>query len=105
MVKKMQITIDKKTKNVNIIKNIFDEIRLQNEDIKLYQNKTSFNTFLTNNHDYIIINNKNAITHIYRNLPKYKYIKVMEDIKNTSILVLPKNTSIGLKIGDVLNFN
>ena len=71
---------------------------------KIYRNKNSFNTFFSNNNDYIIINNKNnAILYIYRNLPKYKYIKVMEDNKNTSILVLPKDTSIVLKIGDVLN--
>ena len=71
---------------------------------KIYKNKNSFNTFFSNNNDYIIINNKNnIILYIYRNLPKYKYIKVMEENKNTSILVLPKNTSIGLKIGDVIN--
>ena len=73
---------------------------------KIYKNKNCFNTFFSNNNDYVVINNKNnAILYIYRNLPKYKYIKVIEKIKNTSILVLPKNTSIGLKIGDVLNFN
>ena len=70
---------------------------------KIYRNKNSFNTFFSNNNDYIVINNKNnAILYIYRNLPKYKYIKVIENNKNTSILVLPKNTSIGLKIGDVI---
>ena len=73
---------------------------------KIDKNKNCFNTFFSNNNDYVVINNKNnAILYIYRNLPKYKYIKVMENIKNTSILVLPKNTSIGLKIGDVLNLN
>lgn len=71
---------------------------------KIYKNKNSFNTFFNNNNDYIIINNKNnAILYIYRNLPKYKYIKVIENNKNTSILLLPKDTSIGLKIGDVIN--
>ena len=73
---------------------------------KIYRNKNSFNTLFNNNNDYIIINNKNnAILYIYRNLPKYKYIKVMEENKNTSILVLPKDTSIGLKIGDVIKIN
>ena len=73
---------------------------------KIYRNKNNFNTFFNNNNDYIIINNKNnAILYIYRNLPKYKYIKVMEENKNTSILVLPKDTSIGLKIGDVIKIN
>ena len=71
---------------------------------KIYRNKNSFNTFFSNNNDYIVINNKNnAILYIYRNLPKYKYIKVMEDNKNTNILVLSKNSSIGLKIGDVID--
>ena len=73
---------------------------------KIYRNKNSFNTFFSNNNDYIIINNKNnAILYIYRNLPKYKYIKVMEDNKNTSILVLPEYSSVGLKIGDVIEVN
>lgn len=71
---------------------------------KIYRNKNNFNTFFSNNNDYIVINNKNnAILYIYRNLPKYKYIKVMEDNKNTSILVLPEYSSVGLKIGDVIN--
>ena len=73
---------------------------------KIYKNKNSLNTFFNNNNDYIIINNKNnAILYIYRNLPKYKYIKVMEDNKNTSILVLPEYSSVGLKIGDVIEVN
>lgn len=73
---------------------------------KIYRNKNSFNTFFSNNNDYIVINNKNnAILYIYRNLPKYKYIKVMEDNKNTSILVLSEYSSVGLKIGDVIEVN
>lgn len=73
---------------------------------KIYRNKNSFNTFFSNNNDYIVINNKNnAILYIYRNLPKYKYIKVMEDNKNTNILVLPEYSSVGLKIGDVIEVN
>ena len=71
---------------------------------KIYKNENSFNTFFSNNNDYIIINNKNnIILYIYRNLPKY--IKVMEDNKNTSILVLPEYSSVGLKIGDVIEVN
>ena len=71
---------------------------------KIYKNKNSFNTFFNNNYDYIVINNKNnSILYIYRNLPKYKYIKLEEDAKNTSIMVLAKNASVGLKIGDVIN--
>ena len=73
---------------------------------KIYRNKNSFNTFFSNNNDYIVINNKNnAILYIYRNLPKYKYIKVMEDNKNTNILVLAEYSSVGLKIGDVIEVN
>ena len=73
---------------------------------KIYRNKNSFNTFFSNNNDYIVINNKNnAILYIYRNLPKYKYIKVMEDNKNTSILVLTEYSSVGLKIVDVIEVN
>lgn len=73
---------------------------------KIYKNKNSFNTFFNNNHDYIVINNKNnSILYIYRNLPRYKYIKLNEDIKNTSIITIDKNASVGYKIGDVINFN
>ena len=73
---------------------------------KICRNKNSFNTFFGNNNDYIVINNKNnSILYIYRNLPKYKYIKVDEDNKSTSVLVLPKGTSANLKIGDIISFN
>lgn len=92
--------------NVNIIDNMRDLIKYFKKKKKLYKNKNSFNTFFNNCNDYIIINNKNnSILYIYRNIPKYKYIKVDEDIKNTSILVIPQNTSIGFKIGDVLTIN
>ncbi len=92
--------------NVNIIDNMRDLIKYFKKKNKLYKNKNSFNTFFNNCNDYIVINNKNnSILYIYRNIPKYKYIKVDEDIKNTSILVIPQNTSIGFKIGDVLTIN
>ena len=101
----MNILINAKLKEVYLINNFIDKIKYRNKEIKLYKNKTIFNTFLSNKNDYLVINSKNAITHIYRNIPKYKIINTYEEKENTSILVLPNNTSINLKIGDVLNFN
>lgn len=101
----MNILINAKLKEVYLINNFIDKIKYRNKEIKLYKNKTIFNTFLSNKNDYLVINSKNAITHIYRNIPKFKIINTYEEKENTSILVLPNNTSINLKIGDVLNFN
>ncbi len=101
----MNILINAKLEEVYLINNFIDKIKYHNKEIKLYKNKTIFNTFLSNKNDYLVINSKNAITHIYRNIPKYKIINTYEEKENTSILVLPNNTSINIKIGDVLNFN
>ena len=101
----MNILINAKLEEVYLINNFIDKIKYRNKEIKLYKNKTIFNTFLSNKNDYLVINSKNAITHIYRNIPKYKIINTYEEKENTSILVLPNNTSINIKIGDVLNFN
>ena len=35
-------------------------------------------------------------------MPRFKYLQTDNDKKKTSILIIPKNTSYGLKIGDVL---
>ena len=50
-----------------------------------------------------MLDEKLSLVDIARKITGDKYIKVIEDNKNTSILLLPKDTSIGLKIGDVIN--
>ena len=77
--------------------------------------------FMKDNIDIIFFNDKNAVLYIFQNMGKNKIISVNEDIKNenmspkrtfkvyedikkTSVLELPKNTSKNLKIGDVLTF-
>lgn len=54
--------------------------------------------------DVIFFDKFRTILYIFRNVPKNKVIEVNEDIKNTSVLELPKNTSINLAIGDNLSF-
>ena len=85
--------------------------------IKGLQNKTNINYglfipntnhihtfFMKENIDVIFLNNKNVVIYKYENMPPFRTFKVYEDIKTTSVLELPKNTSCSLKIGDILTF-
>lgn len=60
--------------------------------------------YMQDNIDILFLNEKNVILYIYQNIPKGKIVMVDEDIKKTSVLELPKNTSMNLRIGDVLTF-
>ncbi|MEG1150062.1 MAG: DUF192 domain-containing protein [Bacilli bacterium] len=60
--------------------------------------------FMKDNIDILVINEKNSVLYKYQNLSKNKIILLEEDIKKTSILELPKNTSKKIHIGDVLTF-
>ena len=54
--------------------------------------------------DVIIIDSRNVILSKYLNMPRFKEISVSNNYKKTSVIILPKNTSYGLRIGDVLVF-
>lgn len=65
----------------------------------------SIQTFFMNEKvDVIFFDKFKTILYIFRNVPKNKVIEVNEDIKNTSVLELPPNTSKNLTIGDTLAF-
>lgn len=65
----------------------------------------SIHTFgMKDNIDLIFLNEKKAVMYIFQNLKANKIIQVNEDINKTSALELPKNTSLNLKIGDILTF-
>ena len=70
--------------------------------IKILKNKNSYFKFTKKEIDCLIINEKNRIILKYLNMPRFKYIKSNEDKKKTRVLLLPKNSSYGLKIDDVL---
>ncbi len=70
--------------------------------IKILKNKNSYFKFTKKEIDCLIINEKNRIILKYLNMPRFKYIKSIEDKKKTRVLLLPKNSSYGLKIDDVL---
>lgn len=72
--------------------------------IKILKNKNSYFKFTKKEIDCLIINEKNRIILKYLNMPRFKYIKSNEDKKKTKVLLLPKNSSYGLKIDDVLTF-
>lgn len=101
----MNITINNKIYNITIINNKKDRIRnlfFPNKSYVLLKSKNSFNTYIYFNCDFIVLDKNMVITHIYRNLPKYKIIKLKENKTNVNILILPKNTSVGLRIGNIL---
>ncbi len=60
--------------------------------------------FMYDNIDVLFIDNKNMIMYKYENMSPKRTFKVYEDIKKTSVLELPKNTSKLLNIGDILIF-
>ena len=70
--------------------------------IKILKNKNSYFKFTKKEIDCLIINEKNRIILKYLNMPRFKYIKSIEDKKKTRVLLLPKYSSYGLKIDDVL---
>ena len=59
---------------------------------------------LLKNVDVLLIDDKNSIVFKYRNMPILKSINCNIINKKTSVIVLPVNTSLNLKIGDVLVF-
>lgn len=54
--------------------------------------------------DVIGLNENNKIIFLERKVTKNKIIKINADIKKTSILELPQNTSFPFQIGDTLFF-
>ena len=60
--------------------------------IKILKNKNSYFKFTKKELDCLIIDER------------FKYIKCLKDKKKTKVLLLPKNSSYGLKIDDVLTF-
>ena len=72
--------------------------------IKILKNKNSYFKFTKKELDCLIIDERNRILMKYLNMPRFKYIKCLKDKKKTKVLLLPKNSSYGLKIDDVLTF-
>jgi topoisomerase-4 subunit A len=69
---------------------------------KIIKNKNKYFKFSKKEYDCLIINDRHTILSKYLNMPRFKYLQTDNDKKKTSILIIPKNTSYGLKIGDVL---
>jgi len=61
--------------------------------------------FMKENIDIIGLDTNNEVIYKYENLPKNRIIKINYDIKKTSILELPANSSKKIKIGTILIFN
>lgn len=70
--------------------------------IKIIKNKNKYFKFSKKEYDCLIINDRHTILSKYLNMPRFKYLQTDNDKKKNSILIIPKNTSYGLKIGDVL---
>ena len=61
--------------------------------IKIIKNKNKYFKFSKKEYDCLIINDRHTILSKYLNMPRFKYLWSDND---------KKNTSYGLKIGDVL---
>ena len=82
-------------KKVNKIKSSLEYI--------LYKNKHAY-VNVAKKKDILIIEDKKSIICKYRNMPFLKYVNYKHFDEKTSVIVLPLNTSLNLKIGDVLVF-
>jgi hypothetical protein len=60
--------------------------------------------FMKEEIDVIGLNSQNEVIFIKQNVKKNKMIIIYNDVKKTSVLELPKNTSHSIKIGDRLLF-
>ncbi len=93
-------------KSKSIFKKIFGLVYKNslNEGI-LHKNTNYITTYLSKTSvDILALNEKNYVIFKYQNAPSNKIIEVKNNKKNTNILVLPKNTSDIIKIGDALSF-
>lgn len=71
----------------------------------LFPKCNSIHTFFMKEEiDVVGLNLQNEIIFIERNVGKNKIIKINAEIKKTSILELPKNTSLAFQIGEKLFF-
>lgn len=60
--------------------------------------------FMKQNIDVIGLDNNNEVIYKYENLDKNRVIKIENDIKTTSILELPANSTKKIKVGTILLF-
>ena len=100
-----QVTFINLSMNLYINNVLFKKVNKikSSQEYILYKNKHSYFNFLKNK-DILIIDDKNSIIFKYRNMPFLKYINYKHFDEKTSVIVLPLNTSLNLKIGDVLVF-
>ncbi len=100
-----QVTFINLNMNLYINNILFKKVKRikTDEEYILYKNKHSYFNFLKNI-DILMIDDKNSIVFKYRNMPFLKYISYKHFNEKTSVIVLPLNTSLNLKIGDVLVF-
>lgn len=98
----MNVIINKKIYKIVSLKELFNF--KYNDECLLLKNINYFNTFLISNIDVLFIDDRNSVILKYLNMPKFKILKVDTQKEKTSILLLPKNASFGVHIGDILIF-
>ena len=106
----MYININNKNISIKIAKSFYEKLQgLQHKKKITYglliPNCNHIHTFFVHdNIDILFLDERNSIIYKYQNMSPFRTIKLYEDIKKTSVLELPKNTSNNLKIGDILTF-
>lgn len=98
----MNVIINNKSYKVVSIREFFKF--KNNDECIILKRKNSFNTFLQGNIDILVIDENNQVQYKYVNISWFKTINLDLEKEKTSILFLPKNASLGLKIGNILTF-
>lgn len=76
----------------------------KNNKCIIFNNLNYYNSFLLGNIDCIFLDENNVVLLKYLNMPSFKTIKCDYPKEKTSVLIMPQNTSFGIKIGDTLSF-
>lgn len=106
----MKVLIDKNEYKIVIhdtfIKKMFSLINKKEINNAYFLDKTNktHTYFFKTNVDIIGLNEKNVVIFKYVNAPRNKLIEINNNKINTNLLILPKNSSIKVKINDILTF-
>ncbi len=102
------IKINKKYKVVEVKNFFLKYLKCYDKFLNKYyllRKTNTIHTFFNSNYiDIIGLNDKNHVIYKYEMAPKNIICEIKNPKEKTNILILPKNTSSHIRIGDILSF-